>query len=116
MKALLGSLVIAHGLVTIAIWSPNPRTAAADAPMDTSHSWLLGDARGPALALALIAGLTIVLSGIAYLGGQSWWSIAGIAGGGLSLVLFALYFTPWWSAGIAISAALIYAAAQAARV
>lgn len=115
-RTLLGLFVVAHGLVTIAIWSPNPKTAAADMPMDTGHSWLLGDARGLALALAVIAGLTMVAGGVAYLADQSWWTVMGIAGGGLSLLLFALFFTPWWAAGIAISAGLVYAAAQATSV
>ena len=113
MKTLLGLFVIAHGLVTIAIWSPNPTTAAASAPMDTSHSWLIGDARGLALALALTAGIAIAATGVGYLGGQAWWPVLGIAGGLASLLLFALFFTPWWAAGIAISAGLLYAAAVA---
>jgi hypothetical protein len=40
----LGWFVVAHGLLTILIWAPNPRTVDANAPMDTSHSWLFGDA------------------------------------------------------------------------
>lgn len=63
------------------------------------------------MALALVAGLAIIAAGGAYLADQSWWPVMGIAGGGLSLLLFALFFTPWWAAGIAISAGLIYAAA-----
>ena len=43
--AVLGWVVVAHGLLTILIWAPNPRTLNANAPMDTSHSWLFGDAR-----------------------------------------------------------------------
>jgi hypothetical protein len=35
-----------------------------------------------------------------------------VLGGGLSLVLFGLFFTPWWAAAIAISAALVIAAVR----
>lgn len=111
-RTLLGWLVVAHGLITIVIWLPNPRTLATDAPMDTSHSWLLGDARTVSLLLAIVAGLAMVAAGVGFLTEQAWWSVAGLAGGALSLVLFGLFFTPWWAAGIAISAVLLAAAVR----
>jgi hypothetical protein len=108
-RFLLGAFVVAHGLVTIAIWSPNPRTVKPSPPMDTSHSWLLGDARTAAIALAISAGLVMAAAGVGFLTHQEWWTVAGVAGGALSLILFALFFTPWWLAGIAISVALLAA-------
>lgn len=36
----------------------------------------------------------------------------GVTGGAVSLVLFGLFFTPWWLAGIAISVALVIGALQ----
>lgn len=113
-RILLGGFVVAHGLVTIAIWSPSPKTGEPAPPMDTSHSWLLGDARSVGLMLAIAAGLAIAVTGIAFLAHLSWWPVAGIVGGGLSLLLFVLFFTPWWLAGIAISAGLVVAAARVA--
>ena len=38
---------------------------------------------------------------------QDWWSLLGLVGGTLSLVLFGLFFTPWWLLAIAISATLV---------
>lgn len=109
-RFLLGAFVVAHGLVTIAIWSPNPPTVERAPPMDTSHSWLLGDARAAALALAVTAGVAIAAAGIGFLGHQQWWTVAGVVGGGLSLLLFALFFTRGGWPGIAISAALVVGA------
>jgi len=112
-RTLLGWFVVAHGVLTILIWSPNPRTANASAPMDTSHSWLLGDARTVSLVLAVVAGIIMTAAGVGFLAHQAWWPIAGVVGGVLSLVLFGLFFTPWWAAGIAISAVLVVAAIRA---
>jgi hypothetical protein len=112
LRTVLGWFVVAHGLLTIVIWSPNPRTLATEAPMDTSHSWLLGDARAISLTLAIAAGLLMAAAGVGFLTDQAWWSTAGLVGGGMSLVLFGLFFTPWWAAGIAISIALVVAAVR----
>jgi hypothetical protein len=84
--------------------------AQPGAPMDTSHSWLLGEARTLSLAVAVTAGLLIAAAGLGLLSDQSWWSVVGLTGGVLSLALFGLDFTPWWLAGIAISAGLVVAA------
>jgi hypothetical protein len=78
--------------------------------MNTSRSWLLGEARLVSLVLAILAGLFIVAGGVGLLSHQDWWSLVGLVGGALSLVLFGMFFTPWWLAGIAISAALVVAA------
>lgn len=106
-RVAFGVLLIAHGLVTILIWAPAP---SADAPMDTSRSWLLGEARLVSLVLAIPAGLLIIASGVGLLSHQDWWSLVGVVGGALSLILFGVFFTPWWLAAIAISAALVIAA------
>lgn len=111
-RTLLGWFVVAHGLLTIVIWVPTPRAATANAPMDTSRSWLLGDARSVSLVLAVASGIVVAAAGVGYLTDQAWWSTAGLAGGVLSLALFGLFFTPWWAAAIVISAALVVAAAR----
>jgi hypothetical protein len=87
----LGVLFVAHGLLTILIWSPRPSSRA---PMDTSRSWLLGNARTASLVLALTAGPLIAAAGVGLLSHQAWWSLAGLTGGALSLALFGLFFTP----------------------
>ena len=112
-RTVLGWFVVAHGLLTVVIWSPDPRRVAGDAPMDTSRSWLLGDARALSLVLAITAGLAIAAAGGGFLADAAWWSVAAVVGGGLSLVLFGLFFTPWWAAGITISVVLVVAAVRA---
>jgi hypothetical protein len=112
-RFLMGGFVIAHGLVTIAIWSPNPKSGDPAAPMDTSHSWLFGDARSLALIIAVAAGIAIAIAGIAFLANLQRWPLAALISGGSSLLLFGLFFTPWWLAGIAISSGLVVAALRA---
>lgn len=112
LRNIAGLFVLAHGLVTIAIWTPNPETIQPTPPMDTSHSWLLGQARGVSVALAITAGVLLVCAGLAFLVGAAWWPIAAIVAGVVSLFLFGLFFTPWWLAAIAISAGLVTAAVR----
>ena len=112
-RTMLGLFVLAHGVVTVAIWGPNPRTVEKGPPIDTSHSWLLGSARSVSLILAIWAGVAISVAGIAFLTHQEWWPLAGILGGGLSFILFIVFFSPWWFAAIAISAGLIAASVRA---
>lgn len=102
-RVAFGALLIVHGLITILIWAPRPTPRA---PMNTSHSWLFGEARVGSLVLAILAGLLIAASGTGLLAHQDWWASIGLAGGVLSLALFGLFFTPWWLLAIAISSAL----------
>jgi hypothetical protein len=106
-RTAFGVLLVAHGLLTILIWSPSP---SPEAPMNTSRSWLLGDARTISVVLALTAGLLIAAAGAGFLSHQDWWSLVGLAGGALSLGLFGLFFTPWWLVAITISAGLVVVA------
>lgn len=79
-RTFLGWFVVAHGLLTIMIWAPNPQGVDANAPMDTSHSWLLGDARTISLILAAIAGVVIAAGGVGFLTHQAWWAVTGMTG------------------------------------
>jgi len=106
-RTAFGVLLVAHGLLTILIWVPSP---SPEAPMNTSRSWLLGDARTASVVLAFTAGVLIVLAGAGLLSNQNWWSLVGLAGGTLSLALFGLFFTPWWLIGITISATMVVVA------
>lgn len=98
-----GVLVVVHGIITVLVWAPRP---TRQAPMDTSHSWLLGELRLPSLVLAILAGLLIAASGAGLLALQDWWAVVGLAAAALSLALFFLFFTPWWLLAIAVSTAL----------
>lgn len=116
MRTLLGLFLVAHGLVTALIWAA-PKPVVPDGqvqPPDPSHSWLLGDVRTTAVFFGLIIGAGLAIAGLAFLTHQAWWPPAAIVAGVGSLVLFAVFFTPWWLAGIAISAALVIGALRAA--
>jgi hypothetical protein len=110
IRILLGGLVIAHGLVTAAIWVSPARDGE---PFRATRSWVLGEARSLAVALALAAALGFVLAGTGFLAHQAWWGVFGVGAGAVALVLMGLYFNPWLLAGIAISGGVLYAGAQA---
>lgn len=105
-RTVFGVLLVAHGLVTIIIWVPSP---TGKAPINTSRSWLLGDARTLSVVLAVTAGALIALAGAGLLTDLDWWSMIGLAGATLSLALYGLFFTPWWLVAISISGALFVA-------
>jgi hypothetical protein len=90
-RVLLGLFVVAHGLVTFGIWAA-PVTDKA--PFNPSRSWLLGDTRTLAVALAVVAAIAFVVSGSGFLAQQDWWAVAAVAAGAVAVLLMALYFTP----------------------
>jgi hypothetical protein len=114
-RTTLGGLVVVHGFLTAAIWLPKYKEVegASIQPPDSSHSWLFGDARGLALALAMTAALLLVIAGAAFLTHQTWWPAAGLIAGAVSLSLFVLFFSPWWVIAVAISGGLVIAALRA---
>jgi hypothetical protein len=110
IRVLLGTFIVAHGLVTASIWvSP----ASAKAPFRASHSWLVGDARPVGVVIALVAAAGFVLAGIGFITHQAWWAVTGIGAGAVALLLVTLFFNPWLLAGMAISAGILYAGIQA---
>jgi hypothetical protein len=110
IRVLLGTVIVAHGLLTALIWV---MPANVEAPFHATHSWLVGDARPLAVVIALVAAAGFVLAGIGFIGQQAWWAFTGIGAGVVALLLMALYFNPWLLAGIAISAGILYAGIQA---
>jgi hypothetical protein len=114
-RTLAGLFLIAHGLVTLAIWvvkSP-PVPEGQLAPPDPAHSWIVGDARAFSVAFGALVGIALVVAGVGFLTGQTWWPQAALLSGGISLLLFAVFFTPWWLAGIAISSGLLISGLRA---
>ena len=111
LRTLIGLLLVAHGLVTVAIWGPTyPAVPKGQLqPPNAAHSWILGDVRFFSLVLGVAVGLTLAIAGFGFLTHQSWWPVSAIGAGGASLLLFAVFFTPWWTVGIAISTGLIIA-------
>jgi hypothetical protein len=67
------------------------------------------------MIVGIAVGLAVVAAGIGFLTEQPWWPAVGVTGAAASLVLFAVFFTPWWTVGIGISVALLLAALQAAE-
>jgi hypothetical protein len=110
LRTLVGLFLVAHGLVTFGIWAA---PAADKAPFNPRHSWLLGDARTLAVTLAVVAAAALVATGSGFLAHQDWWAAAAVAAGAVAVALMALYFNPWLSAGILISAVILYAGIQA---
>lgn len=110
LRILLGGLIIAHGLVTAVMWASPAREGE---PFRATHSWVLGEARPLAVALALVAAFGFVFAGTGFLAHQAWWGVFGVGAGAVALVLMGLYFNPWLLAGIAISGGVLYAGVQA---
>ena len=106
VRWLLIGFLVTHGLIHIAVWVV-PRPKAAKAPFDPSHSWLLGDVRGLAVALAATAGVLYVVAGVGLLAEETWWRPLTVASSGVSLGLMLLTFNPWLLGGIALDVALL---------
>ena len=111
-RSLVGMFLIAHGLVTIAMWGPTyPAVPKGQLqPPNPAHSWVLGDVRTFSLVFGVVAGVALTVAGVGFLTHQAWWPPVAIGAGATSLLLFAVFFTPWWTAGIAISTGLVVAA------
>ena len=110
VKWIFGGFLIAHGLIHPAVWS-TPKPTDDKAPFNPSHSWLLGNVRGLASALAITVAVLYVIAGIGVFVEASWWQALTVATSVVSLALMLLTFNPWLLAGIAIDAALIVAVA-----
>jgi hypothetical protein len=105
-RVLFIAFLIAHGGVHLAIWlSP----VKADAPFNPSHSWLVGDQRGLAVTLAVVAASLLVVSGIGLWMGGSWWRALAVAGLVASFLLMGLFYHPWFIPIQVINAGLIIA-------
>jgi hypothetical protein len=117
-QTLVGLFFVAHGIVTVAIWGPNYRAVPEGQlqPPNPAHSWLLGDARSLSMILGIAVGLALIAAGIGFVTDQPWWPGVGVTAAAASLVLFAAFFTPWWTVGIGISLALLLTALQAAEI
>jgi hypothetical protein len=76
----------------------------------------LGDLRLLSLLFGVVAGIALIVAGVGFLAEQPWWPAGALAAGTASLLLSALFFTSWWSAGIAISAAIVIGALHAAPI
>jgi uncharacterized membrane protein YphA (DoxX/SURF4 family) len=105
LRVLLSVFFIADGLVHVAIWAPkdNPEKA----PLDASHSWLLGDKRPLARVPAFAAAAILIVAGIALLAQGGWWRPTVVVGLSVSTALLLLYFNRWYLFILAVNLALI---------
>jgi uncharacterized membrane protein YphA (DoxX/SURF4 family) len=105
LRVLLSVFFIAHGLVHVAIWAPkyDPKKA----PFDASHSWLLGNQRPLARALAFFAATILMVAGIALLAHGEWWRPTAVVGLSVSTVLLLAYINRWYLFILAVNIALI---------
>ena len=108
MNVLAGLFLVAHGLVHLAIWVPEPREGA---PFDPRHSRLPGRAVALARPLAAVACSLFVLAGVFLLnGGDGLDAGLAIAGASVSLALILLTFHPWLLGAAAIDVAIVIVA------
>jgi hypothetical protein len=113
IRILIGGLLIAHGLVHVAVWATPKRP---DAPFDASDSWLLGSTRGPSVVLAVVAAVVLVAGGVALFADAAVWQPLTIVGLAVSLLLDVLYFNLWFGFITVVNAVLLMALTWAGLV
>jgi len=99
MSVLAGLFLVAHGLVHLAVWMPEPKD---DAPFDPRHSWMLDEARALTRTLAIAACVLFVAAGVLVLAGGGLGAGLAVAGTAVSLLLVLLTFHPWLLGAVAI--------------
>lgn len=113
MRTAFGLFLVAHALVTGAIWL-TPPDAAKPAGFGNQASWLFADSRPAMVTVTALAAGALAIAGVGVLANASWWAAPAAVGAVASLALVVATFTPWWTAAIAINVALLYYAAQPA--
>jgi hypothetical protein len=102
------AFLIAHGLVHLAMWVWVPKPAPGkEAPFDASYSWLLGNQRAAAAAVAVATAAILVSSGIGLWVHADWWRAAAVIGLTASFALMVVYFSPWFIFIESVNAALV---------
>ena len=110
MRLLFSAFLLGHAAVHAVMWTLPFTDATRDMPFDPGHSWVWGDRRLVAAALAGLATVAFGASAIGYLLQATWWPPVTLAAVTISLVLMITYFTPWWTVGIVLSGGLaVYA-------
>ena len=105
-RILFIAFLLAHGGVHLVMWlSP----IDPDAAFNVNRSWLVGDQRGLAITLAVVAAVLLVVGGVGLWLGGSWWRLIAVAGLSVSFLLMVLFFHPWFIPIQVINAALVVA-------
>jgi len=125
-QAIIGAVLIGHGLITSAIGfgavaNPNAPAMALPSwfawwPGPFGRSWLF-DALGLGTAFSVVGGLLWLAAGLLLIGGALGWFGVGffegmripflVAGGVIGLVALGLYFHPIYVVAVAINLAIV---------
>lgn len=121
MKALIGILLLAHGLVHI----PMPLIPGTDGKlgtwlMDPGRVWMVKHLgvtetamRQVGITLMILAAVAFLAAGLAWFGWiipAAWWRPAAITASALSLTFMGLLWHPWLVVGAALDLAILLAA------
>lgn len=116
MRVLIGILLVAHGLIHIAIYSSPAHDARAQAAFKLGHSWILSPAGLGDAALKIVgmplwvaAGVGFALAGLAVFGVLpiAWWQALAVTAAISSLALFTVFWHPWIVAAFAVDVAVL---------
>lgn len=109
LRTVGGVLLIAHALITAAVWvSP----LLPNAPFNPAHSWLLGDSRNVSVPTSIALAVALAGTGLGLLLNQAWWAPLGLASGICAALFTVVYIHPWLSLAIAINAGIALIATQ----
>lgn len=113
MRALFFAFLLGHAGVHAVMWTLPFTDATEDMPFDPARSWLVGDQRTTAAVLAVLVAVAYVVAGSGWLSHSAWWPATMVGASAVSLLLMALFWTPWWLVGVALSGGLAVYALQA---
>lgn len=110
LQLFISVLLIAHGLVHLAVWLPRSSTQPADvAAFDPHHSWLLPreapDVSGDRAAVACC--VLYVLAGVAVWLSPEVAAVAIVVAAASGLALKLVYFSRWLLVGVALDLAVL---------
>jgi hypothetical protein len=111
LRWVVAGLLVAHGLVHIAVWASTKVAEGQGSIPD--RSWILGTQHSLVLGMTDLVVALFALAGVALLFQAGWWPQLTVASASASLLLVALFpgaiVGPWIVAPIAINVALIAA-------
>ena len=116
-RVVIGLFLVAHGLIHVTIYGlPQPK--GEDVPFDPSYSWALTSAhvaqnstRRLSVLMAWISAIVLSLAGLALLAESAVWVPVAVLGAASGLLLKAVFFNTWLSAGIFIDLCVLWAVA-----
>lgn len=109
MRVVFAVFLIAHAAVHGVMWTLPFTEAVDNMPFNPAESWLIGNRPGIAAGLAGLASAGFVIAAVAFAARAAWWPEALGASAAMSLVSMVsmvLFWSPYWTVGIILSAAL----------